>query len=136
MPDIDDAKIARLREYATTCGLSLQQLHQIADALPALLEKLEILNGDKTRLREELDAARRESGAVAGYVPESTYQSAVKGRQDFRVSYRRLRAAIQDALGHLKDATPKTRNGPCIQAIATLRAALEARAEPGEEGGE
>lgn len=32
--------------------------------------------------------------------------------------------AIRKALEHLKYATPRTRNGPCIQAIGVLRAAL------------
>lgn len=35
-------------------------------------------------------------------------------------------AAIRQALDHLKYATPKTQNGPCIQAIGVLQDALRA----------
>lgn len=36
----------------------------------------------------------------------------------------KMRASIGKALGHLRDATPRTRNGPCHQAINTLRRAI------------
>lgn len=32
--------------------------------------------------------------------------------------------AIRESLKHLQGATPRTRNGPCVQAINTLRRAL------------
>lgn len=38
---------------------------------------------------------------------------------------RTLQEAIQQALFHLKDATPKDRNGPCFRAIAILRKVVE-----------
>lgn len=39
-----------------------------------------------------------------------------------------LLGACKQALHHLKDATPKDRNGPCIKAISILRTALDSDA--------
>jgi len=68
------------------------------------------------------------------------YISAVKGRQDFRRAYREKReesskyhAAIVKALQHLQFATPRERNGPCYQAIDSLRLAIGL--EPMKVGG-
>jgi hypothetical protein len=37
--------------------------------------------------------------------------------------------AITKALFHLADATPRTRNGPCIRAIGILESALQSEKE-------
>ena len=92
--------------YALKVGEEPPEHDPITDSWWALIDKLKAAEADRDSWRRVAERCESEKQAA-------------------EAKYARLREALEQAGYHLKFATPRTRNGPCIKAVGIIRTALE-----------